>query len=168
MISETDVGLICFQFQRKSFISLGSTFHLLAVSTPLIYQMAWYSWLPLLRTLSGRRFSVRNIACVADALNLLYVFFSEMPRFWTIFSLGAPVDCRIRGSASVAIRRRLKTSRQIYKQLLALKEFSQSIFSFRKRLHSSNCSFIVYCERSLPTPFSKFWHVTAPNRHADT
>ena len=69
--------------------------------------------------------------------------------FWTIFSLGAPVDCRIRGSASAAIRRRLKTSRQIYKQLLALKEFSQSIFSFRKRLYSSNCSFIVYWERSF-------------------
>ena len=46
--------------------------------------------------------------------------------FWTILSLGAPVDCRIRGSASAAIRRRLKTSRQIYKQILALKEFSLS------------------------------------------
>ena len=29
-----------------------------------------------------------------------------------------------------------------------------------------NCSFIVYCKRSLPTPFCEFWHVTALNRHA--
>ena len=37
-------------------------------------------------------------------------------------------------SASAAIRRRLKTSRQIYKQILALKEFSQSIFVQKKPL----------------------------------
>ena len=43
-------------------------------------------------------------------------------------------DCRIRDSASAAIGRRWKTSRQIYKQILALKEVSQSIFLFRRRL----------------------------------
>ena len=41
----------------------------------------------------------------------------------------ARLDCGILyGRASAAIGRRWKTSRQIYKQILALKEFSQSIF----------------------------------------
>ena len=53
---------------------------------------------------------------------------SSQQIFFRKLSLGAPVDCRIRGSASAAIRRRLKTSRQIYKQIFALKEFSQSNF----------------------------------------
>ena len=75
------------------------------------------------------------------------------------------LDCGIRGSASAAIGRRWKTSRQIYKKILALKELPQSIFLFRRRLQSSNCSFIVYCKQSLPTPFCEFWHVTAANRH---
>ena len=44
------------------------------------------------------------------------------------------------------------TSRQIYKHILALTEFSQSILLllFRRRLSSLNCSFIVYHKRSLP------------------
>ena len=36
-------------------------------------------------------------------------------------------------SVSAAIERHWKTSRQIYKRILALKEFSQSIFLFRKK-----------------------------------
>ena len=61
--------------------------------------------------------------------------------------------------ASAAIRRGWKTSRQIYQQILALTEFSQSFFFFRRRLQSSNFSFIVYCKWSLPTPFCEFWRL---------
>ena len=39
-------------------------------------------------------------------------------------------------------------------------------FLFKRRLESLNCSFIVYCKRSLPTPFCEFWHVPLPwNAH---
>ena len=58
------------------------------------------------------------------------------------------------------------TSRKICKHILTLKKLSQSTFLFRRRHSSSNCSFIVYCKRLLPTPFCEFLHVTAPNRHA--
>ena len=75
-------------------------------------------------------------------------------------------DCRIRGSSSAAIGRRWKTSRQIYIHILALNEFSQSIFfSSGRRLSSSNCSFIVYCKRSSASPTSFCRHVYAqPSR----
>ena len=75
-------------------------------------------------------------------------------------------DCRIRGSPSSAIGRRWKTSRQIYIHILALNEFSQSIFfSSGRRLSSSNNSFIVHCKRSSAPPTSFCWHVYAqPSR----
>ena len=47
-------------------------------------------------------------------------------------------------------------SQQIYKQHLALKEFSQSIFLFRRRLSSSKCSFSVYCKWSYQLPSVNF------------
>ena len=44
---------------------------------------------------------------------------------------------------------------------VSLKEFSQSIFFlFRRRVSSSNCSFIVYRKHSLPTPFT-LWTLTS-------
>ena len=44
---------------------------------------------------------------------------------------------------------------------VSLKEFSQSIFFlFRRRVSSSNCSFIVYRKHSLPTPFTP-WTLTS-------
>ena len=43
---------------------------------------------------------------------------------------------------------------------------SKHFFLFRRRLSSSKCSFIVYCKRSLLTPFCEFCNVTVPNRHA--
>ena len=62
-------------------------------------------------------------------------FLSWISWFPNLFRLyNCRLDCRIRGSASVAIERRWKISRHIYKQILALKELSQSIFLFRRRL----------------------------------
>ena len=39
-------------------------------------------------------------------------------------------------------------------------------FVQKKALKFELCCYIVYCRRSLPTPFCEFWHVTEPNRHA--
>ena len=54
------------------------------------------------------------------------------------------LDWRIRGKASAVIGRNWKTSRQIYKHILASKEFFQNIFFVQKKASNSNCSFIVY------------------------
>ena len=63
-------------------------------------------------------------------------------------------------SASAAIGRLWKNSRQLNKQILALNEFSQrNFFSSGRRFSSSNCSVIVYSKRFLPTSFC--WHVYA-------
>ena len=50
---------------------------------------------------------------------------------------------------------------------VSLKEFSQSIFFlFRRRLSSSNCSFIVYWNTPCQLPsHCELWHLTAPNHH---
>ena len=57
---------------------------------------------------------------------------------------------------------RWKTSRQIYKQILALKEFPQSCFLFRRRL-KNEFELLFHCLRlrSLPTPFCEFFLVLA-------
>ena len=48
---------------------------------------------------------------------------------WFVLKL----EMSIMGSASAAIGGQWKTSRVIYERILALKEFSQSIFMFRKK-----------------------------------
>ena len=54
----------------------------------------------------------------------------------SLFALTLELSARLQnigGSAFAAIGRRWKTRRQIYKQILALKEFSQSIFFVQKK-----------------------------------
>ena len=69
-------------------------------------------------------------------------------------------------STSAVIGRCWKPSQQIYKQSLALKEFSQSIFFVQKK--AFKCKMLFHCllQTILPTPLCEFWHVTVPNHHA--
>ena len=83
---------------------------------------------------------------------------------WFVLTLELSARLHVAEYAAVHLQRsdwkRWKTSRQICKRILALKDFlSKRCFLSRKRLSSSNCSFVVHRKRS-------FWHVTAPNRHA--
>ena len=43
---------------------------------------------------------------------------------------------------------------------------SKHFFFVQEKALKFELLFIVYCKRSLPSPFCKFWHVTSPNRHA--
>ena len=75
-------------------------------------------------------------------------------------------DCRIRGSPSSAIGRRWKTSRQIYIHILALNEFSQSIFFLQEegfQVRTTLSLFTVNARRLRQLPSVD---MSMPNRHA--